>query len=69
MPFWILNTVKLMRIFSELHGDYCLKLGEKMPLIAMVKDNLELSSTYRRQKLPRSFVENGKTRTQDHVMG
>ncbi|MFZ0203849.1 MAG: hypothetical protein WAL46_09160 [Nitrososphaeraceae archaeon] len=28
-----------------------------MPLVAMVKDNLELSSTYRRQKLPRSFGE------------
>ncbi len=57
MPFWILNTVKLMRIFSALHGDYCLKLGEKMPLVAMVNDNLELSSTFRRQKLPRSFAE------------
>jgi hypothetical protein len=57
MPFWILNTFKQLRIFSALYGNYCLKWGEKMPLVAMVKDNLELSSTYRRQKLPRSFAE------------
>jgi len=57
MSFWILNTFKQVRIFSDLYGNYCLKWGEKMPLVAMVKDNLQLSSTYRRQKLRRSFAE------------
>jgi hypothetical protein len=28
-----------------------------MPLVSMVKDDIELSSTYRKQKLPRSFAE------------
>jgi hypothetical protein len=31
--------------------------GRKMPLISMVKEDIELSSTYGKPKLPRSFEE------------
>jgi ribosomal protein S27AE len=39
---------------TDIHGNI---IGEKMPLVSMVKDNTELSSTYRNPKLPRSFEE------------
>ena len=39
---------------TDIHGNI---IGEKMPLVSMVKDNIELSSTYRKQKLPKSFEE------------
>jgi hypothetical protein len=39
---------------TDIHGNI---IGEKMPLVSMVKDNIELSSTYRKQKLPKLFEE------------
>lgn len=36
------------------HGNI---IGDKMPLVSIVKDDIELSSSCKRQKLPRSFQE------------
>ena len=37
---------------TDKHGNI---MGQKMPLISMVKEDIELSSTYGKPKLPRSF--------------
>ena len=39
---------------TDKHGNI---IGDKMPIFAMIDDNPKLSSTYRKQKLPRSFEE------------
>ena len=39
---------------TDSHGNI---IGDRKPLVAMVEDNIELSSTYRKPKLPKSFEE------------
>jgi hypothetical protein len=39
---------------TDKHGNI---IGDKMPIVSMIEDNPKLSSTYGKQKLPRSFEE------------
>jgi hypothetical protein len=39
---------------TDSHGNI---IGDKMPLVSIVQDEKELSSTYRKEKLPKSFEE------------
>jgi hypothetical protein len=39
---------------TDRHGNI---IGDKMPLVSMIEDNPKLSSTYEKQKLPKSFEE------------
>jgi hypothetical protein len=48
------NKIKTPGPDTDIHGNIT---GEKMPLVSMVEDNIELSSTYRKPKLSRSFEE------------
>jgi hypothetical protein len=48
------NKIKTPGPDTDIHGNI---IGKKMPLVSMVKDYIELSSTYQKQKLPKSFEE------------
>jgi hypothetical protein len=48
------NKIKTLGPDTDLHGNI---VGEKMLLVSMVKNNVELSSTYRKPKLPRLLEE------------
>jgi hypothetical protein len=39
---------------TDSHGNI---IGDKMPIVSMVKDDVEPSSSYKKPRLPRSFQE------------